>query len=192
MNKLSTGITAGKEFEFYERRMTELHSRIGTDFRQFCADVAAIKEFEYYKQAGYETFAECCEQRWGWKSSRGRQLTSAHAFLKELPEEFVTVVTNESQVRQLKALPAAVLHKVVRQAVRTKDLSKPLAKARRQSRREPIEDAEEVVIDMGSGDARCAECAAKDRHILILESRLMAMQQGRYPIDESDIEYEIM
>lgn len=67
-----------------------------------------VRDRRLYREAGYATFEKYCVGRWGWKSSRSRQLIGAAYTAQVLSsgDESVTVVTpqNEAQARELTPL----------------------------------------------------------------------------------------
>ena len=121
-------------FEKYEQVMQE-------SFRSLCEAVATIKNKFLYRQVGYDTFEECCEQRWGFSARHGYRLAEGNATLKSLPKSVTKLVTNEGQVRAIATVPkeqrVEILKKVAKEGPVT---AKAIAEAFR--------PAEPVVIDV--------------------------------------------
>lgn len=123
------------EFERRERSM-----RFG--FQMLCKAVAAIKDKCLYKAAGYATFEECCEQRWGWSRQRGYQLAAAEATMEALPENVNKLFTNEGQVRALATVKKEDRAKILKQVASKGQIT---AKAIQEAARPKVEP---VVIDV--------------------------------------------
>lgn len=109
-------------FEKYEQVMQD-------SFRSLCEAVAFIKNKHLYRQAGFETFEECCEKRWGWTRQRGYQLAGANATLKSLPKNVNRLLTNEAQTRAIAEVPQERRVGVLKTVARTGPVSAPRIKA---------------------------------------------------------------
>lgn len=124
-------------FEKFERIMQE-------SFRSLCEAVAEIKTKHYYRQVGYDTFEDCCEQRWGISRSKGYRLADANATLKSLKSvpTLATKISNENQARALSEVPKAERVKVLKEVVEsgpvTASAIRETAGAQRMRKAEPI------------------------------------------------------
>lgn len=58
------------DLESCERVMKE-------SFQRFAEAVARIKNKKLFLEAGYSSFVEYCQERWGWTASRGYQIVEA-------------------------------------------------------------------------------------------------------------------
>lgn len=92
--------------------------------------LATIRENRLYR-AGHETFEAYCKERWGFTSSRARQLVAAAEVTKQFP-----TVTNERQARVVTSVPEDQREEVVRVATEIARGTSPtvgdFAKAREQ------------------------------------------------------------
>ncbi len=67
--------------------------------------LALIKVQELFVHAGYSSFADYCEAKWGYRRSRAYQLMDAATIAGELSTIVEMPPTNEAQVRELAKLP---------------------------------------------------------------------------------------
>ena len=70
----------------------------------------AIRDGKKYRHAGYATFEDYCQRRWGMTSERGRQLMSAADIAQHLDTPTTVGVaqpTREAQVRPLRGVDPA-------------------------------------------------------------------------------------
>lgn len=139
---------AKTQFEQYERVMHK-------SFRALCEAVAVIKNKHLYRQAGFDTFAECCEQRWGWTARRGYQLAEANATMKSLPKSVNKLFTNEGQVRAIAAVPKEERAKIVKQVSRTGPVT---AKAIQDAVRPPVVIDVEPTPQTKTAEKHCPTC----------------------------------
>lgn len=94
--------------------------------------LATIREKKLYR-AAHPTFEAYCKERWGFTSSRARQLVAAAEVVKEFPQ-----VTNERQARVVVSVPEDKREEVVQIAVEIAGSNKPSANDFEQARERVI------------------------------------------------------
>ena len=97
--------TISKVFAATQSALEECEEMITSGFQSMAAGVARIKNERLYKEAGFGTFEDYCQTRWGWSANRAYKLAAADATIKSLPEECVQIVHNEGQARALAKVP---------------------------------------------------------------------------------------
>ena len=81
--------------------------------------LAQIMEEQLYKEKGFGSFAEYCEQVWGFKKTYAYQLVKSAELVKELPAPVSAVAEklNPRQVRELIKVPKEQREAVIKTAV---------------------------------------------------------------------------
>jgi hypothetical protein len=106
--------------------------------------LAEIRDKRLYRVM-FKTFEEYCQQKWGWKASRARQLISAAEVQKSVTN---VTLSNEGQARELAKVPEEERVEVIEKAAaKAKEESRPMtAKDIKESRSEPepVIEVEEV------------------------------------------------
>lgn len=91
----------------------------------------AIRDGKKYRHAGYATFEDYCQRRWGMTSERGRQLMSAADIAQHLDTPTnvgVAQPTREAQVRPLRGVDPAERADVWAEAVESAGGGQPTAR----------------------------------------------------------------
>ena len=91
--------------------------------------LASIREKKLYR-AEHDTFEAYCKQRWGFSSSRARQLVAAAEVVKEFPQ-----VSNERQARVVASVPEEQREEVVSAAAEIAGNEKPSSADYEQARK---------------------------------------------------------
>jgi hypothetical protein len=101
------------------KRLIELESVIQTRLDTFM-DVgnalAEIRDSKLYR-IEHKTFEDYCREKWGMKRGYANYLVRAAEVVKSLPAEMVTIVTTESQARELASVEPGHREEVLTAAV---------------------------------------------------------------------------
>lgn len=109
-----------------QEHLCELEGVIETGKRTFVAVGLALEEIRQDKlyRAGYKTFEEYCQKRWGWNAQRGRQLINSALVVESLAKELGTTVPilldetdiSERAVREIAKVPESNRADALKQA----------------------------------------------------------------------------
>ena len=85
--------------------------------------LAEIRDTRLYR-SDFDTFEAYCQKKWGWNSSRARQLIGAASVVEDLKKQSVTIVTpaTESQACELAKVEPANRVEVLERAAAVKSL----------------------------------------------------------------------
>lgn len=102
-------------------RLVKLEAVIAGGKKAFVAvglALAEIKQNKMYQLCGFDTFEGYCKTKWNFTRQYANYLVNGAEAVESLPEEMTTIVTTESQARELSKVEPEQREAVLQEAVK--------------------------------------------------------------------------